>query len=154
MKHFKYSFVFVLLVIIRLQLLQAQSGLYLTFFDDLQYPENEKVGKLTIDQPNDVENFVLKHLAKNQKSNVQGYRIRVYSGSGGEARKEWDRLSVELQQKYNVAIYKVYESPHYKIYMGDFRTRNEANKFSKKIEHKYDPLIIGPRDIIVKYNND
>ena len=131
-----------------------QSNHYLAFFDNLQIPDSATGTKVTINQSPEIESFVFKHLAKSQGTKVQGWRIRVYSGRGHAALKEWDRLSVELQQKYNVNIYKEFEHPHYKIYMGDFRSRNEALKFSKQIEHKYTPLINGPRDIIVKYNND
>lgn len=154
MKYFLRFIVVTLGLNLSLATVSSQSNHYLSFFDNLQIPDSNTQAKVTINQSDEIESFVFKHLSKTQGTKVQGWRIRVYSGRGHQALYEWDRLSVELQQKYNVSIYKEFEHPHYKIYMGDFRTRNEALKFSKQIEHKYNPLINGPRDIIVKYNND
>lgn len=129
--------------------LHAQKSHYLNFFNEIQDVGNDTVGSFNIIQDENIERLVFNHLADQQGKKVQGYRINVYFGRGQEARKKWDKVYIELEQQFKIKPEKAYEHPYYKVYIGNFRTYSEAFKFSRMLEYKYDPLIVGPIDIVV-----
>lgn len=69
---------------------------------------------------------------------LRGYRIQIYFGSGRNAREDANTTKANCifyfpEQK----VYVLYQSPFYKVRVGDFRTRNEAYIWYKKIIGKF-----------------
>lgn len=69
---------------------------------------------------------------------LKGYRVQIYFGSGRKARKEANEakaIGILLFPAQEVHI--LYQTPFYKVRVGDFRTRNEAFIWHKKIVKKF-----------------
>ncbi|MFK5857248.1 MAG: SPOR domain-containing protein [Bacteroidota bacterium] len=79
------------------------------------------------------------HLEYNKKYPVfQGYRIQILKASGNEALEIIEESKADFSEKYNdVPVYLTFDEPDYRVRVGDFRTRLEAEKFLKKISRKY-----------------
>jgi hypothetical protein len=112
------------------------------FLHDLQLPSNG--GKITIIQSEDISRLTDRHLyEESKKKGIVGYRIRVFSNSGSQARKEGEGIMAGFLQKYeDIKTYFNFDSPFYRLYVGDFRTRSEAMKYLKKIERDYPDAFI------------
>ncbi len=108
-------------------------------------------GKVTIIQGEEITRLLDKHMYESGKTEgIIGYRIRIYSNSGKEAYKEGPVVQAEFSKKYTeVSTYFRFDSPFYRIYVGDFRTRSEAMKFLRTLERDYpDAFIVRTR---IKY---
>jgi hypothetical protein len=112
------------------------------FIQDVQSPING--GKLTIVQNDEIARLIDRHLyEESKKKGIVGYRIRVFSNSGSIARKEGEGKMAEFIQKYeDIKTYFNFDSPFYRLYVGDFRTRSEAMKYLKKIEPDFPDAFI------------
>jgi hypothetical protein len=105
-------------------------------------------GKVTIIQSNDITKYIDRHLYEAGKTRgITGYRIRIYSNSGKEAFDKGPVVQAEFSNRYkDVRAYYRFDSPFYRLYVGDFRTRSEAMKFLKEIEREYpDAFIVRTR---------
>ncbi len=100
--------------------------------------DNPSHGNVSISQDSKITELVNLHLAQQKKTGLRGYRILIYMGSGQEANKDADAERAKFISKYeDVKSYKKWEYPFFKVYVGDFRTKSEALKFSKLIENDY-----------------
>lgn len=99
-------------------------------------------GKVTIDQDKDISTLLE---YKKDLSTVDLYKIQVYQGhrSGAEtAKSEFATLYDEWP------ISMEYETPNYKIWVGNFRSRLEADKALIKIKKNYyNAFIFKPKKI-------
>jgi hypothetical protein len=105
-----------------------------------------KEGNITINQDKAIENLLLKYVEYKQNNNkIAGYRIRIYSSAGSSARskayQERDRF-VELYPKFSVYI--EYEVPNFKVYIGDFRNRQDAYKAYLEVSKEFKNAFIVP----------
>lgn len=74
-----------------------------------------------------------------------GYRVQIYNGS---SRKEaYDVQSRFINQFQGTRTYISYAEPNYKVRVGDFRTRIEAEKLLQELKGKFTSLFIIPGKI-------
>ena len=111
--------------------------------------ERQSEGRITFTQEDSIHNLVLKHIAKNkQKKGIPGYRIRIYSNLGTEARRESQEVRVKFYEEFpEIPVYREYDSPYFKVYVGDFRTKIEAIKSLKKISRYFPDAFVVPDQI-------
>lgn len=146
-KHFIYYLLMRSLLIIPVFLFFLSSNLcaQLTgtkLMNDIQY--KGKKGKINIVQDDEIIKLIDKHLyEEGNKHGITGYRIRIFSNSGPKARKQGETIMGDFISRYSsVSPYFVFDSPFYRLYVGDFRTRSEAMKFLKSIERIYPDAFI------------
>ncbi len=77
-----------------------------------------------------IEDNYYKDLLYNQKNpGIQGYRIRIFTGSGVNAYAEAQKVRAHFLSLFdNVGAYIQFDAPDYKVYVGDCRTRSEVLK--------------------------
>ncbi|MBL0046903.1 MAG: SPOR domain-containing protein [Bacteroidetes bacterium] len=96
------------------------------------FAQHDSVGKVEISQSNEIDKLLLKHLQINSENeSIDGFRIQIHFG--GEREKAKTIKTKFLQQFPDVAAYEVYQQPNFKVRVGDFRTRLEAQKFMTEI---------------------
>src|SRR5690349_18681858 len=83
-----------------------------------------------------VDDLIKKQKESNlQKQTIPGYRIQIYFGSN---RQKASELKQDITQKHpELNSYLSYQQPNFKVRVGDFRTRLEAQKFLKNIQGLY-----------------
>ncbi len=92
-------------------------------------------GVVTIDVDSKVEKLIAAKIKLNKStSDDEFYKIQIYSGNLNEA----EEVKKEFKKKYydwscNIS----FESPNYKVRVGKFRTRLEADKQLLEIRKKY-----------------
>ncbi len=86
-----------------------------------------------------IEENYFKHLLYNSwRPDVMGYQIRIFSASGQDALERATRVRAEFLSRYEgTSVYLLYETPDYKVYVGDCRTRSEALKLFEEIKKDY-----------------
>jgi len=99
-----------------------------------------------------VDSLVMLHMAYNQAfPEAPGYRIQLMMESGNHALTEAEELTVDFNEKYpEVGTYITFREPYYRVRVGDFRTRLEAENFLSKITRKYPSAWVIQDDIKIQ----
>jgi len=89
-------------------------------------------GEITIVKSNELDSII--KLRKGLNSEIQNLRIQIFNG---------DRANAELIMKEYIEIFNdtsaniIYETPNYKVWVGDFYTQLEADGKLRDIRKKY-----------------
>jgi len=97
------------------------------------------IGKLKIVQDDKLKMQVLKHVEwhRTQKG-MMGYRIRIFSDSGQPANKKASGERARFIKLFpDTESYLQFDTPNYKVYVGDFRTKSDAYAFLVKIKTEF-----------------
>lgn len=102
---------------------------------------NAQEGVVTIDQPKDIDKLL--EFKKDSRSTIDAFVIQVYNGSRGGAQSAKSDVGNLFPDWANSIEY---ESPNYKIWLGNFRTRLEADRALMKVKKNYpDALVLKPK---------
>lgn len=97
-------------------------------------------GTVNINQDKEIEQLLeLKKTINTSENTSDRYKIQIYSGNRTEAEKtqsNFKALNLELQSKL------VYETPNFKIWVGNFRTSLEADRALAKVKTKFPTAFI------------
>jgi hypothetical protein len=82
----------------------------------------------------------------------RGYRVQIYNGND---RNKATAVKVDFIRRFpNVRTYMSYIQPQFRVKVGDFRSRAEAQKFMQQLGGLYAPLIIVPDIILINTFKD
>jgi hypothetical protein len=106
-------------------------------------------GQLQIFQDPRLETLLQRHIDYNRKKGgMNGYRIQIFFGSGRAARTDANETKAEFLSYFpDTKAHILYQSPFYKVRVGDFRTKNEALRFYRRVQRRFPNAYIIP-DII------
>jgi hypothetical protein len=106
-------------------------------------------GEILIFQDVRIADLLHKHIEQNKrKGGVPGYRIRIYSNLGNTARDESQSAKARFYELFpEIPIYREYDSPYFKVYVGDFRTKIDALNDFKRIKRYFRAAFIVPDKI-------
>jgi hypothetical protein len=98
---------------------------------------NEKEsGSVTINQSIEIRNALSRHITANSSTKMQGYRVRIFFDSDRTARAKSEAIAAGFSERYpGVKVYRKHESPYFKVTVGDFRTRADAQRFASKLSN-------------------
>jgi hypothetical protein len=89
-------------------------------------------GKVTVVMDNRIERLLKKKILLNEKKKgINGYRVQIHFGSSRETAKEIKSKFLTIYKE--TIAYELYQQPNFKIRVGDFRTRLEAQKLLREI---------------------
>ena len=92
---------------------------------------NAQEGRVNIDQDKDITTLLE---YKKDLSTVDLYKIQVYQGNRSGAEDAKNKFA-SLYEEWPISM--EYETPNYKIWVGNFRSRLEADKALIKIKKNY-----------------
>ncbi|MCD4789559.1 MAG: SPOR domain-containing protein [Bacteroidales bacterium] len=103
------------------------------------FSQNDSVGKVQIIQDARVDNLLEKHIYLNEHNpGIEGWRIQIFFEAGNYSKRmAIEEKSAFVEKHSDVPAYLIFQEPYYKVRVGDYRTKMEAEKFLKKIERKY-----------------
>lgn len=143
----KTTFTFILMLILSTGLLGQESN-----SEDILSKIQEKEpgqGEVVIFQDMRINDLIYNHIQQNKrKGGVPGYRIRIYSNLGNTARDESQEIKARFYEKFpEIPIYREYDSPYFKVYVGDYRTKIDALEDFKNIKRYFPRAFIVPDKI-------
>lgn len=96
-----------------------------------------------------VDLLVSKHILINQnREGIPGYRIQIFFDSGTNSKTNAQGIYDGFRAKYpDIAVYLTFKAPNYKVRVGDFRTRLDAQRFLMEISTEYPNAWIIPEQI-------
>jgi len=96
-------------------------------------------GKVEYIQDEKVDELVAKHIKINQnKGTMEGFRVQILSDSGNNSKTQAQAASDAFTSKFpNINAYLTFKSPNYRVRVGDFRSRLDAQRFLSEIAGDY-----------------
>ena len=83
------------------------------------------------------------YVSNNASKKLTGYRIRVYFDNGQNARARSESIARSISNAYpGMGVYRTFESPNYKVTVGDFRTKDEALKVYHALKATYPTALL------------
>lgn len=122
------------------------------FFTSSCLAQNE--GRLILEQDIRIEQLIQRqkdiHAADNT---IDGYRIQIFMESGNDAVEHANTTMEEFKTNYpDMPIYLIFGQPYYRLRVGDFRTRLEAEKIFQVLSKDYKKAFITSDKIQLPYN--
>jgi hypothetical protein len=91
-------------------------------------------GNITVVEGDSISTLVAKHVYLNSKEKIVGWRIQIFFDSGNNSKsKAYSKKGEFMAMHPDVSVYLMFQSPYYKVRVGDFRTRMDAEGFKQKI---------------------
>lgn len=98
---------------------------------------------VTVDQTSQVRQALQSYVLNNGEKPISGYRIRVFYDNGPQARDKSEAIEQLLKKQFpEVMVYRSFESPNYKVSIGDFRTKDEALRIYNALKGTYPTAFI------------
>lgn len=98
---------------------------------------------VTVDQTPLVRQALQTYVSNNAEKPISGYRVRVFYDNGPQARDKSEAIEQLLKKQYpEVMVYRSFESPNYKVSIGDFRTKDEAQRIYNALKGTYPTAFI------------
>ena len=89
------------------------------------------------------------HGIKGSIRSGRGYRVQIYSGNDRSAATQ---RKIDFIRRYpNIRSYISYVAPTFRVKVGDFKTKAEANKLLQQLKAYYSPCMVVPD--IVEFNS-
>ena len=100
-----------------------------------------------VDQSAEVRQAMTQYVGKNASKPLSGYRIRVFYDNSPQARSRSESIENTLMEQYpGHKVYRSFESPNYKVLIGNFRSKDEALRIYNALKKTY------PTAYIIKDN--
>ena len=94
-----------------------------------------------------IEQSMRRHIESNPSRALSGYRVRIFFDNKQTARNESEQTVNRFRAMYrDVAVYRTYTNPYFKVTVGDCRTRSEAMHLLSRIKYNF------PSAFVVKEN--
>ncbi|MCR5709270.1 MAG: SPOR domain-containing protein [Bacteroidales bacterium] len=91
-------------------------------------------GTATVNQSYELRNALSRHITANTRRELQGFRVRIFFDSDRTARQRSEQIAAGFSERYpDVPVYRSHVSPYFKVTVGDFRTRADAQRFASKL---------------------
>lgn len=95
-------------------------------------------GSLVIHYDRGVEAAISSYIAEVLDEKPKGFRVQLCSESGNSAKMIANNIKSQFLSKYReVPAYLIWESPNFKVRVGDFKTRLDATLFWKQIQDQF-----------------
>ena len=98
---------------------------------------------VTVNQSRSMRTAFDNYVSNNAGKKLTGYRIRVYFDNGQNARNKSEAIARSISNAFpGIGVYRTFESPNYKVSVGDFRTKDEALKVFHSLKANYPTALL------------
>ena len=98
---------------------------------------------VTVNQSRAMRTAFDSYVSSNASKKLTGYRIRVYYDNGQNARNRSEAIARSISNAYpGLGVYRTFESPNFKVCVGDFRTKDEALKVFHALKATYPTALL------------
>lgn len=96
-------------------------------------------GRLILNQDSRIDKLIMKQRQIHvNDSTIDGFRVQIFMELGNDALRRADSVKEEFRNNYpDVPIYLIFGQPYYRLRIGDFRTRLEAENMYQQVKDVY-----------------
>ena len=105
----------------------------------VSYGFAQRAGSLSVNQDSRIERLMKKQRdAYAASPTMPGFRVQIFMEIGNEAVDHAKVTKAEFEKAFpELPIYLSYEQPYYRLRVGDFRNRVEAEKYLRLLKPRY-----------------
>lgn len=120
---------------------QLKSPLFIMFSIGLfSVNSAAQTDKITLSQDQKFEQLLSeKRKINNSIANNESYKIQIYNGDNETSRRELNKFKIDYN---NVDATLIFNTPYYKVLVGSFKTKIDAQRHLIEIQKKYSNAII------------
>ncbi len=106
-------------------------------------------GEVNVIQDNRIDELLEKHKQTNEAFNgLSGYRIQIFFDSGSNAKNRANNERRKFMSLFpSISAYIIFDAPNFKVRVGNFRSRLEAEKNLKEILRHFEMAYVVPSRI-------
>lgn len=107
------------------------------------------VNGIKVNQSAQVASALKDHKMLTGSRKLSGYRIRIYFSNKQNARTESAMIEEKFKENFpGVPVYRTYPNPHFKVAVGNYRTKSDALKALEEIKTVFkDAYILKEREM-------
>lgn len=96
-------------------------------------------GSLNVEQDSRIEKLIKKQQSLyNLDSTMSGYRVQIFMEIGNDAVRHAEAVKKQFTNAFpEIPVYLSYEQPYYRLRVGNFRSRIEAEKYLRLIKPQF-----------------
>ena len=118
-----------------------------SILDIMPKKDSGSIADVNIFQADTIAQAVREHVSANADRTLNGYRVRIFFDNKQSARVASEETLKRFESMYHdVAAYRTYANPYFKVTVGDFRTKSEAMALLERIRYEF------PSAFVVKEN--
>ncbi len=118
---------------------------FIIFLANVSLAQGAMEGKIILSQDSQLDSLLNKYEILRMKlmdtpdnKAIPGYRIQIFFDSGANSSDRAKDVEKKFEEKYeNIPAYITWKAPNYRLRVGDFRTRLEAEKYLQAIVKDY-----------------
>ncbi|MCB0804851.1 MAG: SPOR domain-containing protein [Bacteroidales bacterium] len=109
------------------------------FMAGTAFSQNMDEGKVKVISDARLDTLMQTYIGLNEiNPGIEGWRIEIYFEAGNNSKKLAMEAKSEFVENYpEVPAYLLFQQPYYKVRVGDYKTKMEAEKFLNEIEQAY-----------------
>ncbi len=119
--------------------------LFTCLWGSLLLAQQGSPGRVTVIQDPAIDTILQRHIQMNERLlqnpdnyAIDGYRIQIFEESGNRSSSRAREVMEEFGQKYpGMPAYLTWQAPNFKVRVGDFGSRMQAEGFLEKIKQDY-----------------
>lgn len=98
---------------------------------------------INVTQSTAVHTALNQYINSNSTKKIPGYRIRVFYDNSPQARTRSESIAAYVRAQFpEIGVYRSFESPNYKVTVGNFRSKDEALKIYMILKKTYPTAFI------------
>lgn len=139
MKKLLFISISLLLIFVTTSFSQYTSSKQLALITQLQRADSNH-GQVQIIQDKRIDSLMVRYVARNyRKQTMPGFRIRIFSANNQDngRQRAYETKAKFISAFQGVEAYVIYETPDWKVLVGDFRSRTDAFHFKKQIDSMF-----------------
>jgi hypothetical protein len=95
---------------------------------------NVSVQKVIVVEDPRIVSLVEKHIYINGKQKITGWRVQIFFESGNNSKsRAYSKKGLFMAMYPDAGVYLMYQPPYFKVRVGDFRSRMDAEGFKQKL---------------------
>lgn len=115
----------------------------LTGVDVFRYLNETLGGDVSIQQSSQIGDAMARHIQENGERKIIGYRVRIFFDNSQSARTRSEAVARDFAAQYpHIKVYRSHVNPYFKVTVGDFRTKDDAQKFAGSISDRYPTVFL------------
>ena len=114
-----------------------------TLINQIMMDSGVNGNNITINQSGSLFMAMERQLSLNPERSVIGYRIRIFLDNKQTARAASEKVENDFTAQYpNIKVYRSYNSPYWRVTVGNFRTKSEASKYLSQFRKNYPSVFL------------
>lgn len=95
-------------------------------------------GTVKINADHRLESVMQNHFNKGSSTSIKGWRIRIFRDNRQDGRQRAEQVMASVRANYpGTPVYLSYEAPHFYVAVGDYRSRDAAEKMKRTLQIPY-----------------